>query len=69
MENNEIKNSEIVENNTEKALVAQGDSSLASKKKFNILPILKVTTGIVFYAATFIVSIAIGYIFIFSVFN
>ena len=60
----------INENTIEKSLVKKGKKSLTLQSKSrNILPILRRATGIIFYAATFIVSVAIGYIFIFSVFN
>lgn len=61
----------IIENNTEKSLVKKGETSLKSKDKntYIIKPILQTTVGIIFYIASFVVSIAIGYTFIFSVFN
>ncbi|MBQ9313446.1 MAG: hypothetical protein IJ220_00330 [Clostridia bacterium] len=63
-------NNIIKENNIEKSLTTKGEKSLTIKdKQKKLAPILKTATGIIFYAATFIVSIAIGYMFIFSVFN
>ncbi len=61
----------IVENNKEKSLVKKGETSLKNKSKntYIIKPILETTVGIIFYIASFIVSMAIGYTFIFSVFN
>lgn len=59
----------LEENNTEKSLVKKGENSLKRRNTYLIKPILKTTVGILFYAASFIVSIAIGYVFIFSVFN
>lgn len=60
----------IQENNIEKSLTTKGEKSLTIRTKHkNLAPLLKTATGIIFYAATFIVSVAIGYIFIFSVFN
>lgn len=63
--------SKIIENNTEKSLVKKGETSLKNKDKntYIIKPILKTTVGILFYVASFVVSVAIGYTFIFSVFN
>ena len=55
MENN------IKENTIEKSLIVN--------KKTQLAKILKTATGILFYTSTFIVSVAIGYMFIFSVFN
>lgn len=63
-------NNNIKENNIEKSLTTKGEKSLTVKNRhINILPILKTATGILFYTATFILSVAAGYIFIFSVFN
>lgn len=61
----------ILENNTEKSLVKKGETSLKNKDKntYIIKPILQTTVGVIFYIASFIVSVAIGYTFIFSVFN
>ena len=61
----------IVENNKEKSLVKKGETSLKNKSKntYIIKPILETTVGVIFYIASFIVSMAIGYTFIFSVFN
>lgn len=64
-----IKKKEMEENTIEKSLTTKGEQALTDKKKVDIIPILKTATGIVFYTATFIVSVAIGYVFIFSVFN
>ena len=60
---------EIQENNTEKALVKKKESGLRTRNTYLIKPILQTTVGIAFYAASFIVSMAIGYTFIFSMFN
>ena len=43
----------IRENNIEKSLTV-------TNKHLNLMPLFKTATGIVFYAATFIVSVAIG---------
>lgn len=61
----------ILENNTEKSLVKKGETSLKNKDKntYVIKPILQTTVGVIFYIASFVVSVAIGYTFIFSVFN
>ena len=60
----------IKENNIEKSLVTKGEKSLTyNSKLMNLLPYLKTAVGIIFYVSTFVVSVAIGYIFIFSVFN
>ena len=61
----------IVENNKEKSLVKKGETSLknADKNTYIIKPILQTTVGVIFYIASFVVSVAIGYTFIFSVFN
>ena len=61
----------IVENNKEKALVKKGETSLKNtdKNTYIIKPILQTTVGVIFYIASFVVSVAIGYTFIFSVFN
>ena len=61
----------IVENNKEKSLVKKGETSLKNKDKntYIIKPILETTVGVIFYIASFVVSVAIGYTFIFSVFN
>lgn len=61
----------IVENNKEKSLVKKGEASLKNKDKntYIIKPILQTTVGVIFYIASFVVSVAIGYTFIFSVFN
>lgn len=61
----------IVENNKEKSLVKKGETSLKNtdKNTYIIKPILQTTVGVIFYIASFIVSVAIGYTFIFSVFN
>lgn len=63
-------NNEIKENTIEKSMIKKGEKSLTVQNKhMNLIPFLKVATGVIFYTATFIVSVAIGYIFIFSVFN
>ena len=60
----------IKENLIEKSLVAKGEKSLTSNDKhLNLIPYIKTAAGIIFYISTFIVSAAVGYIFIFSVFN
>lgn len=61
----------IVENNKEKSLVKKGETSLKNtdKNTYIIKPILQTTVGVLFYIASFVVSVAIGYTFIFSVFN
>lgn len=61
----------IVENNKEKSLVKKGENSLENtdKNTYIIKPILQTTVGVIFYIASFVVSVAIGYTFIFSVFN
>ncbi len=61
----------IVENNKEKSLVKKGENSLKNtdKNTYIIKPILQTTVGVIFYIASFVVSVAIGYTFIFSVFN
>lgn len=60
----------IKENNIEKSLVIKGEGSLTSNDKhLNLIPYIKTVAGILFYVSTFIVSVAVGYIFIFSVFN
>lgn len=60
----------IKENNIEKSLVTKGEKSLISNiKRLNLIPYIKTAVGIVFYVSTFVVSVAIGYMFIFSVFN
>ena len=60
----------IKENTIEKSLVAKGEKTLTIKNKLqNLMPYMKTALGIIFYTATFIVSVAAGYIFIFSVFN
>lgn len=59
----------IEENKIEKSLVKKGETSLRTRNTYMIQPILKTTAGILFYAASFIVSAAIGYMFVFSVFN
>ena len=61
----------IVENNKEKSLVKKGETSLknTNKNTYIIKPILQTTVGVIFYIASFVVSVAIGYTFIFSVFN
>ena len=65
-----MRNTNIQENTIEKALIAKRKNSLSLKNNHrSIVPILKTATGIIFYTATFIVSVAVGYIFIFSVFN
>lgn len=63
-------NNNIKENNIEKSLTTKGEKSLTVRNKYsNLIPLLRTATGIIFYTATFIVSVAIGYLFIFSVFN
>lgn len=64
----DVKNN-IKENTTEKALVTKKETALKTRNNYLIKPIIETTVGIVFYAATFIVSMAIGYTFIFSMFN
>lgn len=59
----------IEENKIEKSLVKKGETSLKTRNTYMIKPVLKTTAGILFYAASFIISVAVGYIFIFSVFN
>ena len=61
----------IVENNKEKSLVKKGETSLKNtdKNTYIIKTILQTTVGVIFYIASFVVSVAIGYTFIFSVFN
>lgn len=61
----------IIENNKEKSLVKKGETSLKNtdKNTYIIKPILQTTVGVIFYIASFVVSVAIGYTFIFSVFN
>ena len=61
----------IVENNKEKSLVKKGETSLKNTdtNTYIIKPILQTTVGVIFYIASFVVSVAIGYTFIFSVFN
>lgn len=61
----------IVENNKEKSLVKKGENSLKNtdKNTYIIKPILQTTVGVIFYIASFVASVAIGYTFIFSVFN
>lgn len=61
----------ILENNKEKSLVKKGETSLKNtdKNTYIIKPILQTTVGVIFYIASFVVSVAIGYTFIFSVFN
>lgn len=60
----------IKENNIEKSLTTKGEKSLTIRSKHrNLAPFLRTATGIIFYTATFVVSVAIGYLFIFSVFN
>ena len=59
----------IEENKIEKSLVKKGETSLKTRNTYMIKPILRTTAGILFYAASFIVSMAIGYVFVFSVFN
>lgn len=63
------KTKALEENTTEKALVKKGETSLKTRNTYMIQPILKTTVGVLFYTASFIVSMAIGYTFIFSVFN
>ena len=63
-------NNDIKENNIEKSLIKKGEKSLTVRNKHrNLAPIFKTATGIIFYTATFVVSVAIGYLFIFSIFN
>ena len=65
-----MKKNEIQENNTELSLTNKSLSSLAiPNKEKDLTHIIKTATGIIFYTASFIVSVAIGYLFIFSVFN
>ena len=64
-----LKTEVTEENTTEKALVKKGETSLKTRNTYMIQPILKTTVGVLFYTASFIVSMAIGYVFIFSVFN
>ena len=61
----------IVDNNKEKSVVKKGETSLRNtdKNTYIIKPILQTTVGVIFYIASFVVSVAIGYTFIFSVFN
>ena len=59
----------IEENKIEKSLVKKGETSLKTRNTYMIKPILRTTAGILFYATSFIVSMAIGYVFVFSVFN
>lgn len=59
----------IEENKIEKSLVKKGETSLRTRNTYMIKPILNTTAGILFYAASFIVSMAISYMFIFSLFN
>ena len=61
----------IVENNKEKSLVKKGETSLKNTDKNTYIrkPILQSPVGVIFYIASFVVSVAIGYTFIFSVFN
>lgn len=59
----------IEENNVEKSLVKKEESSLKTRNTYLIKPILKTTAGILFYVASFVVSMAVGYMFVFSVFN
>lgn len=63
-------NNKIKENTIEKSLTTKGEKSLIDRiKQKDLSVIIKTATGIIFYTATFIVSVAIGYIFIFSVFQ
>lgn len=66
---NKLEINKIEENKSETALVKRGETSLKTRNTYMIKPILKTTAGILFYTASFIVSIAIGYVFVFSVFN
>ena len=60
----------IKENNVEKSLTKKGEKQLTVHNKHkDILPIIRTATEVIFFTATFIVSVAVGYIFIFSVFN
>ena len=60
----------VQENHIEKSLTTKGEQSLLFRlKQKNLTLLWKKAGGIIFYAATFIVSVAVGYIFIFSVFN
>lgn len=67
--NNKIVENNIIENNIEKSLVKKGENSLKTRNTYLIKPIIQTTAGILFYVASFIVSVAIGYVFVFSVFN
>lgn len=58
----------IIENKTEKSLIKKGETSLKAKNNAVLPTVFKTTAGILFYTATFILSMAIGYTFIFSLF-
>lgn len=58
----------IIENKTEKSLTKKGETALKVKYKELLPKVFKTTAGILFYAATFVLSMAIGYTFIFSLF-
>ena len=66
---NTIDENIIKENTMEKSLVKKGETSLRTRNTYMIKPILKTTAGILFYAASFIISMTIGYAFVFSMFN
>lgn len=53
----------------EKSLVKKGETSLRNRNVYIIKPIFQTTAGILFYVASFILSVAAGYTLIFSVFN
>ena len=57
----------IKENNIEKSLVKQKETSLRTRNVQIISSAAKLTIGILFYTATFIISMAISTIFIFTI--
>lgn len=71
MENNKIEKlrEKIVENNIEKSLVKKGENSLRKRTTYTVSPMLKTTAGVLFYVASFVVSMAASYTLIFSLFN
>ena len=62
-------NNDIKENTIEKSLVKKGEKSLKTRNTYLIKPILQTTAGVLFYAASFVLAMAISYVFVFSVFE
>ncbi len=58
----------IIENKSEKSLTKKSETALRIKNKEMLPKVFKTTAGVLFYTATFVLSMAVGYTFIFSLF-